>query len=119
MVPEVLADAARDGVALLLWRHESFIFTDSYDEAAWRYRGLRCGQRVDLIHHQADGLLIKSDVAARQHDADAAAAAASRGAPAEPATAAPAGEDSNGTTGVESPGAWSRFYATDSLTMER
>lgn len=44
--PAVLAGAVKDGLALLLWQKESFGYADSYDEAAGRYRGLRCGQRV-------------------------------------------------------------------------
>jgi predicted AAA+ superfamily ATPase len=71
--PEVLAEAARDGVALLSWEKDTFAYADGYDEAAGRYRGLRSSQRVDLIHHAGDGLLVKPDVAKRQIEADAEA----------------------------------------------
>ena len=43
---QVLAAAVQDGLSLLLWQSESFAYADSFDEAAGRYRGLRCGQQV-------------------------------------------------------------------------
>jgi hypothetical protein len=49
--PEVLAEAARGGVALLSWEQDTFAYADGYDEATGRYRGLRSAQRIDLIHH--------------------------------------------------------------------
>jgi predicted AAA+ superfamily ATPase len=63
--PEVLAQAIRDGVALLTWQSDTFAYAESYDEEAGRYRGLRAGQ---VIHLSADsaGLLVKPDVAQRQ-----------------------------------------------------
>ncbi|MGH7101089.1 MAG: Swt1 family HEPN domain-containing protein [Acetobacteraceae bacterium] len=68
--PDVLIRAARDGVALLTWRTDTFAYAESYDEAAARYRGLRAGQSIDLSPDAA-GLLVKPDVAARQLDAEA------------------------------------------------
>ena len=41
--PAVLLAAIRDGLGLLLWTQDTFAYADSYDEAAGRYRGLRCG----------------------------------------------------------------------------
>ena len=73
--PGVLAAAVQDGLALLLWQKESFAYADSYDEAAGRYRGLRCGQRMDVIQPPSEGLLVKPDVAYRQQQADQAVAA--------------------------------------------
>jgi predicted AAA+ superfamily ATPase len=67
--PEVLAKAIRDGVALLTWRADSFGYAESYDEAAARYRGLRCGQHLAVAFDDA-GFLVKPDVAARQLDAE-------------------------------------------------
>ena len=72
----VLVTAVQDGQALLLWQKELFAYADSYDEAAGRYRGLRCGQRVDVIQSSSEGLVVKPDVAFRQQQADQAAAAA-------------------------------------------
>lgn len=67
--PEVLAQAVRDGVALLTWRTDSFAYAESYDEAAGRYRGLRAGQ---MVNASPDGtsLLVKSDIARRQMDVE-------------------------------------------------
>jgi predicted AAA+ superfamily ATPase/uncharacterized membrane protein YgcG len=67
--PEVLVGAARDGVALLFWQSDTFAYAESYDEEAKRYRGLRGGQAVSLYADSA-GLLVKSDVAQRQIDAE-------------------------------------------------
>ncbi len=67
--PEVLVAAARDGVALLFWPSDTFAYAESYDEEAKRYRGLRGGQAVSLFADSA-GLLVKSDVAKRQIDAE-------------------------------------------------
>ena len=66
--PSVLLNAAREGVALLTWEQDSFAFADSYDETAKRYRGLRGGQRVDIINLDTAGLIVKSDVARGQLD---------------------------------------------------
>ena len=77
--PDVLADAARDGVGLLSWAQDSFGFADAYDDATGRYRGLRAAQRIDRIHHAADGLLVKPDIAAKQFEAERAAAATAAG----------------------------------------
>lgn len=74
--PVVLAEAARTGLGLLLWHHESFAYADSYDEANARYRGLRCGHAVPLAEHNLSGLLVRPDVAQRQQEADEAAAQA-------------------------------------------
>jgi predicted AAA+ superfamily ATPase len=73
--PGVLVAAVQDGLALLLWQKESFAYADSYDEAAGRYRELRCGQRVDVIQPSSEGLVVKPDVAFRQQQADQATVA--------------------------------------------
>jgi hypothetical protein len=70
--PEVLVAAVRDGLGLLLWQRESFAYADGYEEKGGRYRGLRCGQRVDLVEPSGEALLVKSEVALRQHEADGA-----------------------------------------------
>src|SRR5271166_1357848 len=67
--PEVLAQALRDGVALLTWRKDTFAFAEGYDEAATRYRGLRAVQGVNASP-ESTGLVVKPDVAARQLDAE-------------------------------------------------
>lgn len=69
---QVLAAAVQDGLGLLLWQSESFAFADSFDEAAGRYRGLRCGQQVVGSVDSLGGVLVKADVAVRQQAADTA-----------------------------------------------
>jgi predicted AAA+ superfamily ATPase len=66
--PEVLVEAARDGLTRLTWNPETYAFADSWDEKKELYIGLRAGEAprvtVDTI-----GLLVRSEVAARQIDA--------------------------------------------------
>jgi len=69
--PVVLLGAIRDGLGLLLWHQDSFAYADSYDEAASRYRGLRCGQLVSLSEENLSGLLVKPEVARKQQEAEA------------------------------------------------
>jgi hypothetical protein len=67
---DVLLNAVKDGVLLAAWEQDGFAFADSYDEAAGRYRGLRVQQSVSLFDAAAPGLLVKSEVARRQIDAE-------------------------------------------------
>jgi hypothetical protein len=67
--PEVLAQAIRDGIALLTWRADTFGYAESYDQAAGRYRGLRGGHGGNIAPDDA-GLIVKPDVAGRQLDAE-------------------------------------------------
>jgi hypothetical protein len=90
----VLLDAVRDGLGLLLWMQDSFAYADSFDEATGRYRGLRCGQQVNVSVSNLSGLLVRPERAQKQQDADAAAAAAASG-----------GSVSTGTGGPVPPGA--------------
>src|SRR5665811_1137268 len=69
--PEVLAQAIRDGLALLTWQTDTFAYAESYDDGAGRYRGLRGGQVMSVSAHSA-GLLVKPDLARRQMDAETA-----------------------------------------------
>jgi hypothetical protein len=66
--PDVLVEAVRDGLSLLLWQQEGFAYADSYDEAGQRYRGLRAGQLVQVSEGDMSGLLVKPDVAQAQID---------------------------------------------------
>ena len=88
--PEVLIRAIQDGLGLLLWTDESFAYADSFDEAASRYRGLRCGREVPLLDPASDGLLVKPEVAIAQQEAEPAAAATGTGV-AEPVASGSAG----------------------------
>lgn len=67
--PEVLAQAMRDGVALLTWQSDTFAYAENYDEPTARYQGLRSGQVVSLSPDSV-GMLVKPDVARRQMDAE-------------------------------------------------
>jgi hypothetical protein len=125
--PEVLADAARDGVALLSWEQDTFAYADSYDEATGRYRGLRSAQRLDLIQHAGDGLLVRPEIAAQQLAADRAAAAAA-GTTTGPATTV-TGQGQSGAAGAgAAPGGAAvaapakqpnRYYGTATLDPTR
>jgi predicted AAA+ superfamily ATPase len=79
----VLIGAIRNGLSLLLWIQESFAFSDSYDESAGRYRGLRCGDALPG-DGELQGLLVKSDVAGMQMDEEKSKQAG--GGPSEPVT---------------------------------
>ena len=68
---EVLLGAVRDGLGLLVWTKDSFAYADSFDEAAGRYRGLRCGQLVSVTKDNMTGLLVRPDRAVKQHEEDA------------------------------------------------
>jgi hypothetical protein len=69
---KVLLDAIADGLGLLTWERETFAYADSHDETEHRYRGLLHGQRM-AITDGTTGILVKSDVAARQVATDEAA----------------------------------------------
>jgi predicted AAA+ superfamily ATPase len=66
----VLLEAIREGLRLLTWSQDSFGYADSYDEAAGRYRGLRCGEMVNISADNMSGLLIRPDMALKQHQAE-------------------------------------------------
>ena len=68
----VLLNAISDGIALLTWEQDAYAFADSFDDEAKRYRGLRGGQVVSLPDADAPGLLVKSDIARQQLDAESA-----------------------------------------------
>ena len=98
----VLIDAIRDGLGLLLWTQDSFAYADRFDEAVDRYRGLRCGQHVNVSRDNLTGLLVRPDRAVKQQEADAAAAAAATPGGtttvAGPATIVPSGSGTTGPT---------------------
>ena len=87
----VLLNAISDGIALLTWEQDAYAFADSFDDEAKRYRGLRGGQVISLPDADAPGLLVKSDIARRQLDA-------------ERPQSAGRGEGAGGGTGGEGPG---------------
>ncbi|GMV60080.1 MAG: hypothetical protein AMXMBFR72_31730 [Betaproteobacteria bacterium] len=120
--PGVLAQAARDGVALLTWENDSFAYAESFDEPAGRYRALRAGAGL-AVGDDAPGLLVKPDVARRQMDAESAArTGASDRSPAEQGDRrAEQGEDSVADTGGgrKEPAKPRRFHGTVVLDAAR
>ena len=66
----VLLEAMREGLSLLTWGKDSFAYAESYDEAASRYRGLRCAHLVPLSSDHLVGLLVKPEPALRQQEAE-------------------------------------------------
>jgi predicted AAA+ superfamily ATPase len=66
----VLLGAVRDGLGLLTWEKDSFAYADGYDEAERRFRGLRGGQQVSIADADVPGLLVKSEIARKQLDAE-------------------------------------------------
>jgi hypothetical protein len=68
--PEVLLGAIRSGLALLTWQKDSFAYAESYDESERRHRGLQGGRQVSSVEADGPGLLVKSEIARRQLDAE-------------------------------------------------
>ncbi|MDO8432078.1 MAG: Swt1 family HEPN domain-containing protein [Candidatus Binatus sp.] len=68
---EVLAEAIRDGLRLMTWAQDSFAYADSFDEAKGRYVGLRAGQLVTVSIVGGGGMLVKSEIAKAQLEAEA------------------------------------------------
>lgn len=120
--PEVLLESIRSGLGLLLWHQESFAYADSFDEAAGRYRGLRCGQPV-LITSTDPGLLVRPEVAVQQQEAEAKTAPATTGQ----SELEPGGGPSGGGAGtvkgaaptLKGPRAPKRFHGSVSLDPTR
>jgi len=63
----VLLKAISAGLTLLTWEQDAFAYAESYDESAGRYRGLRCGENINVTGDDS-GLLVRSEVARRQVD---------------------------------------------------
>lgn len=66
----ILIEAIREGVALLSWQQDSFAYADDYDDAAKRYRGLRCSQHVTVSEDRTMSLLVKPEPALKQLEAE-------------------------------------------------
>ena len=119
--PDVVAAAVRDGLGLLLWQQESFAYADSFDEATSRYRGLRCGVRVDGVEYSGEGLVVQPEVATKHQQAAAAAVAGTttKAAP-EPTGSEPTGATgATGGGGTKQPPKATRFHGTVVLDAGR
>ena len=119
--PGVLVEAVQDGVGLLTWATDSFAYADSYSEDAARYLGLQFSRQIVLPPSEAPGVVVKADVAAKQHEAESGESA--KGADSGSGTGAdaddtPPGADAAGagTTTVAQP---RRFHATVTLESSR
>lgn len=94
---DVLLISIRDGIERLTWEDETFAYAERYDEAADRYIGLKTGSPVRLVI-DGDSVLVRSEVAKRQLDADAAKAATTSASASQTLGAAPALPVSGGDT---------------------
>ncbi len=114
----VLLDAMREGLRLLTWSQDSFAFADSFDEQAGRYRGLRCGQMVNVTEDNLSGLLVQPGPAEAQRAAESAGASEGTNGGTVAAGAAPttAGSKPTNGNGQTQP---KRFYGTVSLDPTR
>jgi hypothetical protein len=63
--PEVLVEAAGEGVGRLTWTSETFGLADSWDEKKGAYLGLRGGQTA-RVSADSTGVLVKPEAALRQ-----------------------------------------------------
>jgi hypothetical protein len=119
---EVLLGAIRDGLGLLVWTQDSFAYADSFDETAGRYRGLRCGQLVNVSKDNLTGLLVRPERALQQHEADVpllggtGTGPASGQAPTTPTTPGPGGSTPTGPAVAARP---KRYYGTVTLDSAR
>ncbi len=121
--PGVLLQSIRDGLGLLTWSKDSFAFAESYDEAAGRYRGLRCGQMVAVSLDDSTSLLVKPEIAQKQTDMETATASASLGPTAGGETAARSTATGGGAAGTSTVAPTSarpkRYYGTVALDAAR
>ncbi len=114
--PHVLMRAIRDGLSLLTWEKDSFAFAESYDEEAGRYRGLRCGQQVEVPEAGGGGLLVKPEAASRQQAAEAPSGASPGTAP---GASPPPDRPSDRAESSPQPRAFKRFHGTATLDPTR
>lgn len=70
--PLVLLKAINDGTGYLTWERDSFAIADAWDDDAKRYRGLRGGQRTELMDESSSLLLVKPLVASTQLESEVA-----------------------------------------------
>ncbi len=71
---EVLLQAVRDGVGRTTWLTEGFAYAERFDEASGRFIGLQAGSAPAPIVFDSHSVLVRSDIAKAQLDADAATA---------------------------------------------
>jgi predicted AAA+ superfamily ATPase len=118
--PAVLFEAIREGLRLLTWNQDSFAYAEGFDEEAQRYRGLRCGEMVNVSEDNLSGVLVRADVARKQREAELAEVS---GGPTElggetATTSVPAGGPREAATGPEKRRA-KRFHGSVTLDPAR
>jgi hypothetical protein len=115
---DVLLAAIRDGLGLLVWTKDSFAYADSFDEAAGRYRGLRCGQLVNVTKDNMTGLLVRPERAVKQQEEDVPAPGSNGGVTpgGGVTTATPGGTEPTGPVVAARP---KRYYGTVALDSTR
>ena len=104
----VLLEAIREGLRLLTWSQDSFAYAESFDEEACRYRGLRCGEMINISESNLSGLLVRPNVARKQHEAEKA-----------PVPSAPAETASGAVTGAPATGGESASEASHERRMPK
>jgi predicted AAA+ superfamily ATPase len=73
----VVMNAIADGMPITTWIQDTFAFADSFDEVASRYKGLRGGKFVSVTDTHSAALIVKSNIAQQQLDAESGAPSAS------------------------------------------
>jgi predicted AAA+ superfamily ATPase len=118
---EVLLGAIRDGLGLLVWTQDSFAYADSFDEAAGRYRGLRCGQLVNVSKDNLTGLLVRPERAIKQQEEDVPAPGGDGGvsAPGGGMTVTPPGPAGTAPANPALAATPTRYYGTVVLDSAR
>ena len=69
--PAILVGAIQSGLALLTWEKDAFAYAESFDESGQRYRGLQYGRQFAITEDDT-GLLVRSEIARQQIDAETA-----------------------------------------------
>ncbi|MBM3494074.1 MAG: ATP-binding protein, partial [Armatimonadetes bacterium] len=116
--PEVVAQAIRNGLALLTWSTDAFGYAEGRDEETDRYRGLRVGQTVSVSSEDA-GLLVKPTTAPHQLEAEVPAATPP-GVPGRQPGAKTSAAESGGSAAPPAPAPLPRrFHGTVQLSPTR
>jgi predicted AAA+ superfamily ATPase len=74
--PEVILEAIRSGLGNTAWSTETFAYAERYDATTKRYLGLVTNTAGLALGADAEGLIVRGDVASRQMKEDAEARAA-------------------------------------------
>src|SRR5262249_8724550 len=69
---DVLVAAIQDGLQCLTWQTETFAYAEGFDEGRKRYKGLRAGEAGRVLL-DGQSVLVKSEAATAQKQADATA----------------------------------------------